>query len=601
MGRYKRQNTRNWKTCLLILAVLLVLVIIMPTTVFAEEDSPQTSVTISAEVNMEGAGTVSGAGTYKIGDTVTITAKPASGYLFYRWNADDPNLQNAGAELKFTAQEPMVLVAEFVKVEISDISDKVFTGNPIKPDGTTFTVSVIDMGGQPVEGLDYELSYGNNLNVGTGTVILTFSGGTVSKTFNITPADISTATVSIADQVYDGVELKPVPTVTWNDVTLVPDVDFTVKYENNVHVGTASFTVTGEGNFKSDTSVSGTFEIAKRPLIITAASAERPYDGTALSPDSASGDNLGQGDKILSVSFQGSQTEVGSSKATVSDAEICNAAGEDVTSEYDISYAPGTLTVDPAKVTIKVADASKIEGEPDPAFTGTVEGLADSRDLGTISYLRSNRDEAPGTYQGVINVDYTPNRNYDVTVINGNFTINAKPRNDSSGSSPRLYDVPEGHSLYRSWTKGSNDELKIIIERLENPESCFSHFREVQIDKYHADLPAEAGSTIITISPEILEALSVGPHTITVIFDDDEVEINLTIKAEETPAQPDNSSTSDPEEDSTEPTEAEEVPSQSNVPNTVDMSHPGVWITLFVLSGMILSIVIKCQKRKVRN
>ena len=83
----------------------------------------------------------------------------------------------------------------------------------------------------------------------------------------------------------------------------------------------------------------------------------------------------------------------------------------------------GYLEITPKPATITVESAEKTFGKPDPAFTGKVEGLIGENDLGKISYSRTNKDEAVGTYEKVLNATYTANENYTVTVTKGNFTI----------------------------------------------------------------------------------------------------------------------------------------------------------------------------------
>lgn len=90
-----------------------------------------------------------------------------------------------------------------------------------------------------------------------------------------------------------------------------------------------------------------------------------------------------------------------------------------------VATTTAMLTIVPAKVIITVADSSKVQYEDDPAFAGTVEGLVATGDLGEIGYFRTNDDEAPGSYRGVLTATYTPNPNYDVEVVNGDFTIRA--------------------------------------------------------------------------------------------------------------------------------------------------------------------------------
>ena len=83
----------------------------------------------------------------------------------------------------------------------------------------------------------------------------------------------------------------------------------------------------------------------------------------------------------------------------------------------------GYLEITPRPATITVDSAEKTFGKPDPAFTGKVEGLIGENDLGKISYSRTNKDEAVGTYAKVLDATYTANENYTVTVVKGNFTI----------------------------------------------------------------------------------------------------------------------------------------------------------------------------------
>ena len=105
----------------------------------------------------------------------------------------------------------------------------------------------------------------------------------------------------------------------------------------------------------------------------------------------------------------------------------------------NVATTTATLEVTPAPAIITVADASKVEGSADPAFTGKVEGLVKDGDLGTVSYKRTNEEEAPGTYKGVITATYTPNANYDVSMRDGDFVILRKtPMPDPNSEAPAL-------------------------------------------------------------------------------------------------------------------------------------------------------------------
>lgn len=82
-----------------------------------------------------------------------------------------------------------------------------------------------------------------------------------------------------------------------------------------------------------------------------------------------------------------------------------------------------TIQITARTATIRVHDAEKFFDEADPAFTGTEENLVKAGDLGTVTYRRTNADEAVGTYPEVLTADYTANSNYIVNVVNGDFEI----------------------------------------------------------------------------------------------------------------------------------------------------------------------------------
>jgi len=142
--------------------------------------------------------------------------------------------------------------------------DETFSGFPLIPEPTVKDGDVVLR-----EGVDYEVRYVDNTNVGTATVYITgvFNyKGSFSRTFQIKPSDIARATVSLpADQAYTGSAITPAPTVTYNGLTLVRDTDYKVTYENNVNLGTAKVTITGVGNFTG--TCTGSFQIKKLTLV----------------------------------------------------------------------------------------------------------------------------------------------------------------------------------------------------------------------------------------------------------------------------------------------------------------------------------------------
>lgn len=111
-------------------------------------------------------------------------------------------------------------------------------------------------------GTDYSVSYSNNTGPGTATVTITGKGsysGSVKKTF-IIYGNVSNATVSgVSNKTYQGKAVTQSPTVKVNGKTLKAGTDYTISYQNNNKVGTATMIITGKGVYKGTKKV--TFKI----------------------------------------------------------------------------------------------------------------------------------------------------------------------------------------------------------------------------------------------------------------------------------------------------------------------------------------------------
>lgn len=114
-------------------------------------------------------------------------------------------------------------------------------------------------GRQLVEGRDYTIKYTNNRKVGTARATICGIGnykGSVSRQFKITVASLRSAqvTLSATSYWYDGNAKYPKVTVKLDGRTLKKGRDYTVEYEDNEDIGTATVTVYGEGNYKGSKS-----------------------------------------------------------------------------------------------------------------------------------------------------------------------------------------------------------------------------------------------------------------------------------------------------------------------------------------------------------
>ena len=133
-------------------------------------------------------------------------------------------------------------------LDTTKLNDETYTGIKITPD-----VEITDGDYKLIKDTDYELSYENNINVGTAKIIIRGIGNyTGSKTleFNIIQKDINLTTVQdIVNQVYTGEEIKPNVMISDGSAKLVENKDYNISYENNIELGEATITITGIGNY----------------------------------------------------------------------------------------------------------------------------------------------------------------------------------------------------------------------------------------------------------------------------------------------------------------------------------------------------------------
>ena len=146
-----------------------------------------------------------------------------------------------------------------------------------------------------------------------------------------------------SDSKYDGKEHREVLTVqdTKKNDELVAEKDYSVTYSDDlVNAGTVTITIEGIGNYTG--SFTKTYEITKRSVTLTSATASKTYDGQALTSTSitVSGDGFVKGEGAT-YNVTGTQTEVGNSANSFEYKLNENT----LASNYDITKVVGTLTV----------------------------------------------------------------------------------------------------------------------------------------------------------------------------------------------------------------------------------------------------------------
>ena len=132
---------------------------------------------------------------------------------------------------------------------------------------------------QLVNGVDYTVTYSNNVKVGKANMVITGKGnytGTIKTSFQIKGTDIKggKATLKKSAYAYTGKAKKPAVTLKVGGKTLKKGTDYTVAYKNNKNVGTATVTIKGKGNYTG--TITKTFKInPAKPTISKATSPKK--------------------------------------------------------------------------------------------------------------------------------------------------------------------------------------------------------------------------------------------------------------------------------------------------------------------------------------
>ena len=275
------------------------------------------------------------------------------------------------------------------KYQITPREYTVTTDNAEKPyDGTALTA-----GGRVnnlVDGETVTLKItGSQTEVGSSnnTYSLTWDGSAKEKNYthgtdtiglltvtpkSIIPSDTNGIEVTKpADSKYDGKVHENKPTVKDNktDKSLVEGTDYTLAYKGDTtNVGTVSITITGIGNYTGSHDV--TYQITRRTVKLTSGSDSKTYDGTPLVKHdvTVSEDGFADGEGAT-YSYTGTQTDAGSSENT-----FTYALNEGtLASNYEITTANGTLTVEAVKTEVKV----EITGHTDTVtYDGQVHSVS---------------------------------------------------------------------------------------------------------------------------------------------------------------------------------------------------------------------------------
>lgn len=118
-----------------------------------------------------------------------------------------------------------------------------------------------------VSGKDFTVALGANVQLGTATITITGIGnyqGNTSKTFTIIARTLTDDMLQLEESSYqyNSEAITPEYSVSALGKVLVKDTDYTLQITNNVSVGSATITITGNGNYTGSVSTTFTITVA---------------------------------------------------------------------------------------------------------------------------------------------------------------------------------------------------------------------------------------------------------------------------------------------------------------------------------------------------
>ena len=193
---------------------------------------------------------------------------------------------------------------------------------------------------------------------------------------------------------------------------------------------------TRAGNYEIRTE-KGTLNVTSRgateTITVEANSTPATYDGKIHSAVGLKTTEFVVGGKTYTVSGLSTQdpsaTDVGTYTNNITGtAKVTDAAGNDVTSEFDVEIKDGSLVIDPAEVTIRPKDASKpYDGTSLVASEFTATGFVGGDGVTGVTYGGSqlNSGESESTIAGFAAAGSTKLTNYRITLGKGKLKVTA--------------------------------------------------------------------------------------------------------------------------------------------------------------------------------
>ena len=355
---------------------------------------------------------------------------------------------------------------------------------------------------------------------------------------------------------------------------------------------------------------SKTVTINKKPVTITAQEQDIVW-GNDINQSlyTVSEDGLITGDSIKEITLTPSTTaRTENGTISVSGVKIENAAGADVTANYDITMVNGNL-----KITHDAALAPERIEASKTKTTYTAGDTLNMDDLAVTAYYADGYSESVQDYTtNVSAIDMSANGDKILTVsYTKNGVTKTKDITIKVNAALASYKIISGADS--EWKQNTDETITII----GNGE--FSKFESVKVDGSIIDAKnytAKEGSTIIILKADYLKTLSVGTHSFEIVWADGSAVTSFKVSknTSDNEGSKDNNGNKDNSNDNPNSNPAA-VPDdkktndsnsgnntddsqQITAPQTGDNSHLMLWVTLLAasLAGLLALLSVRMKK-----
>ena len=176
------------------------------------------------------------------------------------------------------------------RIQVSGLDELTYTGSALTPE---FTVTDTELDMQLQSGTHFTYQFSNNTNAGTAYVTVRGTGnftGTLQQAFTILPKELEYSMLGeLGTYSYTGFDVEPEVVLTYNNMPLEKDIDFSVSYSNNLNASdNALITISAVDNGNYSGSIEATFSITRLSLEnaqVGGYLAEYDFNDTEIKPE----------------------------------------------------------------------------------------------------------------------------------------------------------------------------------------------------------------------------------------------------------------------------------------------------------------------------